>query len=125
MKNNNSDIINYVDFCLKKNSIRPKSEQPSSFILNRWLTMVNNSIPIILNATTNRWLKQIKDFNYVSFYRKILPSNYKNITYIKKKENLNKTEETEYLNISKYMECSYREIMKHEETLEYLNNGNK
>jgi hypothetical protein len=87
--------------------------------------MANNSIPIILNATTNKWLKQVKDFNYVSFYRKILPSNYRNITYIKKKENLNKTEEREYLNISKYMECSYREIMKYEETLEYLNNCNK
>ena len=125
MKNNNLDFLSHIDFCLKRNNIRPKSDPPSAFIMNRWMSMTNKNTPTILNLTTNKWLKHLKNFNYISFYRKIIPSYVKNISYIKKKEIVSHEQENDYLNISKLMECSFREILNYEETLEYLNNTNK
>lgn len=109
---------------LKKNNILPKGNEPSVFIVNRWLSMVKPPIALIINSTINKWSKEKMNINYISFYRKILPSNFNKIKYIKRKEE-NLEEENDNLNISKLMECSHREICNYEETLDFLNKTNK
>jgi chorismate mutase len=122
IKNNKDDsLFVYLDWILKKKSKGNGDQTPiSPFILNRWLSMADNNIAQMVNATTNRWLltknQNMSDPNFIgSFFRTILPKFTKRISYIKKIAKEKTTED--YLNIANSMQCSTKEIEMYEKTL--------
>ena len=122
IKNDNNDLFCTLDYVLKKSFKTPQNNS-NLFLTNRWISMASESTALIINHTTNKWCNKLKDFNFISFYRKILPRHNKDVKYIKK-SNVEKDEECEDIkNISNVMECSLREIRFHNKTLEELNNN--
>ena len=124
MKNKDSRLFDFLNWILKNKSDKPKDYQPSSFLINRWVSMASPQLSLILNSTTNRWLKNLKDFDFGSFYYYILPKHGKRIDYIKKKTKDNDDKIEDVRNLADRLECSVREIEFFENTLEELNKSN-
>lgn len=124
MKNKDSRLFDFLNWILKNNKTQPKDYQPSYFLLNRWISMTTPQCCLILNSTTNRWLKSLKDFEFGLFYYNILPKHGKRIDYIKKKNKETEEKLEDIKNIAERLECSVREIELFESSLEVLNHTN-
>lgn len=121
IKNKDDSLFLFLDWITKKSNLHIKDYVPSLFLINRWLSMANESYCHILNLTTNKWSNVVKNFDYPSFYRKVLPKHTKKINYIKKI--IKESESNEEISIlSNKFECSKREIEMFIKTLEELNN---
>jgi hypothetical protein len=124
-KKYNDDLFVYLNWILKK-PIKELCLQnlPSTFIVNRWLSMVNADTANIVNTTFNRWLlcKSFSSNNLLAskFYRIILPTNNKRISYIKKSSSENNKEIEDLSNLAKNLEMSQKEIEMYNQTLDYL-----
>ena len=70
--------------------------------------MANSGFCRIINLTTNKWCRQVPEFNIEEFYRLLLPKYNKRLVYIKKK--VKEKEHDEDVNMASLMECSQREI---------------
>jgi hypothetical protein len=113
-----------MDWILKKKGKEPLTEEsiPHSFILNRWLSMVDSSVALIINATTNKWITNrgiCSDKMLLGkFYKKIMPKIFKKYSYIKKSSK--EKSQNEHESIAKTKEISIREIEFYEKTLAEL-----
>jgi hypothetical protein len=118
------DLFPYLNWLIKKNNIQPSSNIPSSFIVNRWLSMLDDSYAQIVNVTVNRWLKHTCLNKYPEsvgyFYRTILPKVNKKFSYIKK-QNKETTEQEELTNYASSMEISQKELLAYNQLLEDFN----
>lgn len=121
MKNKDSRLFDFLNWVLKNGNDKPKEYEPSLFLLNRWISMINPHFCLILNSTTNRWNKVLKEFNFGSFYYHVLPKNNKRINYIKKKNKQSDNNIEDIKNIADRLECSVREVELFETTLAQLN----
>ena len=122
MENN---IFKLIDFTLKKKKIDVSNLEIKNFyLLNRWLSMCDTNICLIINSITNRWILKNNEINLLKFYRVFLPKNYKNISYIKKKTQIKDIKTTELNKIANNFELSTREIELYEEMVDFLNKKN-
>jgi hypothetical protein len=122
-KKYNDSLFDCLNWILKKTVKDLSSIQlPSSFMVNRWLSMVDSSTSQIVNATTNRWINKsesYKDSLFLSqFYRALLPKYNGKINYIKKKQK--EVLDREDLNLSNQMQMSQREIDLYNQTLDEI-----
>jgi hypothetical protein len=122
-KKYNDSLFDCLNWILKKTVKDLSSIQlPSSFMVNRWLSMVDPSTSQIVNATTNRWINKsesYKDSLFLSqFYRALLPKYNGKINYIKKKQK--EVLDREDLNLSNQMQMSQREIDLYNQTLDEI-----
>lgn len=124
MNNKDSRLFDFLNWVLKTNPNRPKDYQPPMFLINRWLSMSNPQFALILNSTGNRWMKNIKDFDFGNLYYHIFPRSSKKIQYIKKKNKEKEENMEDIKNLAERMECSVREIEIYEKTLAELNKNN-
>jgi hypothetical protein len=116
-----NNIFEYIDFVLKKTKFNGSDVSFKNFyIFNRWLSMSNNDITKIVNATTNRWLLKNSNVDVLKFYRVILPKMNKKIFYIKKENKIKDTDPKDISTIANNYELSTREIQMYEETLDFL-----
>ena len=120
MKNNLFDNLYWV---LKTKNKQPSDKTVFPFIFNRWLSMSSPDIANILNLTANRWLKNIKDFPIVDFYRSVLPKCNNKLTYIKKTPSSDVLDDIKH--ISNNMELSTKEIIFLEKALDNLKTHSK
>jgi len=105
------DVINWI---LKKPKTKLNiQENVSTYLINRWLSMVGPDHSNIINETLNRWYYNnsiYTDTETVSnLYRLILPKNIKKINYIKKNK-----EKKQKINQNVCFEHTQREISKRE-----------
>ena len=124
MKNKDNRLFDFLNWILKTNQNKPKDYQPPMFLINRWISMTNPQFALILNSTGNRWLKNIKEFDFGNFYYHIFPKYGKRIEYLKKKSKDSEENIEDVKNLAERMECSIREIEIYEKTLEELNKTN-
>ena len=121
MKDNIFNYIKDVLFTKKKKYIKCTNEQLqfAPYMLQRWCSMADKNVTIILNNTSNKWLMHTQDKPYVyKLLLTILPKiQQKKIAYLKKTNKSDKKEDI--LNICKTLECSERE---YNEALKILNN---
>jgi glutaredoxin 2 len=122
-KKYNDNLFECLDWILKKTLKDPSTIQmPSSFIVNRWLSMVDSSFAQIVNATSNRWLNKTDLYKNslfaAQFYRIILPKYTGRLSYIKKKQKENT--QTEESNFNTQLEMSQREIDLYNQTLDEM-----
>lgn len=115
------NIFPLLDWILKKKkNINFEDSLPSTFIINRWLSMVSIENCLIINQTVNRWYQNnllYSDSVLMSkFLNVVLPKNSKRISYIKKKK-IKKQENSE-LELNR--ECSKREIIIQNKLIEEL-----
>jgi hypothetical protein len=115
VKHKDNSLFDFIGFVLKNNNESPKNYKPPTFLVNRWLSMANDGFCKIINLTTNKWCREIPDFDIEKFYRLILPKYKKRLIYIKKKVKEKELEED--INMASLMECSQREINLFKETL--------
>lgn len=126
----NDNIFSILNWVLKKPKIELKIEEKlSTFLLNRWLSMVGTDHANIVNETTNRWYyvnSIYSDINCVSkLYRTIIPKNTKKINYIKKnKEKKEKTKNQDCFEHTQ-REISKRELQEQKRLIEELTNITK
>jgi|APGre2960657404_1045060.scaffolds.fasta_scaffold69487_2 hypothetical protein len=120
IKNKDTSLFSFLDWITKKSNVEIRDYNPPYFLVNRWLSMANNSYCHIINMTTNKWSKNVKEFNYSNFYRTILPKHNKKINYIKK-STIDIDSDNELYTMSNKLECSKREIDFFTKTLEELN----
>jgi hypothetical protein len=124
-KKYNDDLFVYLNWILKKPvKVLQLQNIPSTFITNRWLSMVNKDTASIVNATFNRWLtvKSFSSDNLLAgkFYRILIPSSNKRINYFKK-GTLESSKNVEDLSqLAKNLEMSQKEIEMYNQTLDYL-----
>jgi hypothetical protein len=122
-RESDGSLFECLDWILKK-TIKDESflKFPNIYLLNRWLSMSHYSIAQIINATTNRWSRQINEEEYVKtiarFYRFLLPRYTNHIKYIKK--SLKNSTLTETDNFKDPMEISQREINLYNKLVEEL-----
>jgi hypothetical protein len=120
----NNNIFDIIDWVLKNKNSKPKSNEISKYILNRWLSMSQDlEIVKIINLTTNRWFLKNDNLNVVDFYHQILPQYKKNIKYIKKTNTDNDFEDLK--NLANNMEVSKKEILFLQNALDELQNISK
>lgn len=130
MKKNNLDglfpVINWV--FKKTQTIDADLTFPSSYMVNRWLSMADKNTAIIINNTFNYWNNKNILFNEIlemsKFLRLILPTFKSKFSYIKKPSS-NKSEEVEEEFESRARECSQREIKNNKSLLALLKHHNK
>lgn len=124
-KNHNDNLFSFLNWILKKTSKNVLDTPPSTFIVNRWLSMADNSLAKIVNVTLNRWLYKTQLFRDIffpgKFYRVFLPKINKKFSYIKRVTKENQDEDSFNILISNSMELSQREIILYNKTLEELN----
>jgi hypothetical protein len=119
----NDDLFDCLNWVLKKTIKDTNSLNfPNSFVFNRWLSMADNTIAQIINATTNRWITKSdlakNPQSLCQFYRVLLPRINSRINYLKKSlKTPNNKEDTE---ICSQMEISQREINFYNKTLDEL-----
>lgn len=117
----NNNIFQCIDFVLKKTKVDLSDINFKNFyIFNRWLSMSNNDICKIINATTNRWLFKNSTVDILKFYRILLPKINKNISYIKKENKVKDIDQKDIVTIANNYELSTREIEMYEETIDFL-----
>lgn len=122
-----NEIFKVLDFILKKNKSPVSTEEPPhSFMLNRWLSMSDPSIALIINATTNKWatcrgICSRESFKMTEFLECILPKINKRIQYIKKSTKKNKDLESP----DSVLELSNRELKLYNETLDFIKKTSK
>jgi hypothetical protein len=128
-KKYNDDLFVYLNWILKKPIQEPQLQNtPTTYITNRWLSMVDREIANVVNITFNKWLtcKIFSSDNSLAgkFYRIVLPKNTKRISYLKKTI-INKTSEPEDTEaLAKNLEMSQKEILMYKETLDFLSKNN-
>ena len=127
--NNSDDLFSLINWIYKKiQLIKEDLNPPSSFILNRWLSMGSKDSAIIINNTFNYWNNKNILFNnsldMSKFLRIVMPTVKNKFFYIKKPI-LNKTENESKEMESKARECSRREIMINKSLLALLQTLNK
>lgn len=67
MQNN---IFSIIDFTLKKTKIDISEININNFyLINRWLSMSDPNIAVIVNTITNRWCLNNKNIDILKFYR--------------------------------------------------------
>jgi len=122
-------LFPFLDFVLKnKNNFDSSLEVPSSFMINRWLSMSSIDNSKIINETTNKWNKNYlisKDIELLTkFYRLILIKSTKRLSYLNKNKK-NKTTKTEDCFEHIHRECSKKEITNQKNLIEELNSLHK
>jgi hypothetical protein len=124
-----SDIFKTIDFILKKKEeVTLEESGTTPYMLNRWLSMSDPSISIIVNSTTNKWIthrgicSQSLD-NMSKFLKCVLPKYNKRIKYIKKAKSTSK--ENAQPSEMSYGEISSKEIKIYDEMLDFLNKSSK
>lgn len=115
MKYKDNSLFDFIGFVLKNKKEPPKNYKPPVFLVNRWLSMASGGFCKVINLTTNKWCREIPDFDIEKFYRLLLPQYKKRLVYIKKKVKEKELEED--INMASLMECSQREIDFFKETL--------
>ena len=124
-KKYNDDLFVYLNWILKK-PVKELQVQntPSTYITNRWLSMVDASTANIINVTFNRWLinKAFSSDNLMAgkFYRTLMPFNNKRISYIKKPTADSSKDCEDISNLAKNLEMSQKEIEMYNQTLDLL-----
>lgn len=116
-------LFDFLDYIFKKKNKQVNDYNPPFFLVNRWISMASPLYAKIINATTNKWILSNHNFDITSFYRTILPQDNSRISYIKKSENVK--DQVNDPNLALSMECSQREIIFFNQTLEELNLINK
>jgi hypothetical protein len=131
MKKNNiiDGLFPLMNWVLKKTRlIDDNLNFPSSYILNRWLSMSDKNSAIIINNTFNYWSNKNVLFNnsydMSKFLRVVLPTIKNKFSYIKKTSQ-NKSENDDVEFESKARECSEREIILNKSLLALLQTVNK
>jgi hypothetical protein len=115
-------IFDVIDFVLKKTNVDISSfEFKNYYVLNRWLSMSDQSMAKIVNATTNRWMLKNNTINILKFYRYFLPKTSKRIKYIKKTSKLKNEDQKDFVTLARNFELSTREIEMYENTIDFLN----
>lgn len=128
-KKYNDDLFVYLNWILKKPIQEPQLQNiPSTFITNRWLSMIDKEVANVVNITFNKWLtcKIFSTDNSLAgkFYRIVLSKNTKRISYLKK-TTINKPSELEDTEaLAKNLEMSQKEILMYKETLDFLAKNN-
>jgi hypothetical protein len=121
------DLINWI---LKK----PKTglnlqEKSSTYLLNRWLSMVGPDHSNIVNETLNRWyyINSIYTDNerVAKLYRVIIPKNTKKIDYIKKNKEKKQKNNSSVCFEHVQREISKREVEQQKIIVEELNSSHK
>lgn len=111
MEDNIFSYLKDILFIKKKNYLNKSNEQLqfSPYMLQRWCSMADPNCNVIINNTTNRWLLQTQDKQFVyKLLITILPKlKQKKIAYLKKQNKSDKKEEI--LDMCKVLECSERE----------------
>lgn len=107
-------LFDYINYLLKQTKDCPKDYNPPIFVINRWLSMINTSIPKFINLSVNKWFTVNREIDVTKIYYLVLPKISKKITYIKK--NPQSKHDEDFIEIAKSMECSKREV-------EFLNNA--
>jgi NADH:ubiquinone oxidoreductase subunit C len=120
--NNLFDFLNYVLKNYKEESKHIKDYEPPVFLINRWLSMANDSFAKIINLTTNKWCTKT-DIDIKKFYKVLLPKHTKRITYIKK--TIKEKDIVDSIQMANLLECSIREIEMFNETLAQFSNHTK
>jgi hypothetical protein len=117
------NIYKLIDFCLKKKDIDISEINIKNYYLfNRWLSMTDNNICIIINSLANRWLLKNNNINILNFYRIFLPKNNKKFQYIKKKNKEQKN--VDVYKLANNLELSTREVEQYEEMIDFLGKKN-
>lgn len=123
MHKTKSTLFETLSWLTKAKKAKPDQPFEAIFILNRWLSMANFEYAQIVNVTGNRWLKVLKNFPFNDFYKTILPKHSEKIEYLKK--STKNSDNIEYKTISENMECSIKDIIFLEKSLEEINNLSK
>jgi hypothetical protein len=129
-RNNNIDgLFPLINWVLKKTQlINNDLNFPTSYLLNRWLSMSDKNSAIIINNTFNTWNNKNILFNNTlemsKFLRIIMPTIKNKFSYIKKSTFIkNENDDVEFE--SKARECSQREIKYNKSLLDLLQSLNK
>lgn len=123
MKIKDNSLFEFLDYIFKVKDNSPKNYKVPIFLVNRWISMANPSFAKVVNSTTNRWCRVMKDFDVTSFYRNIFPEYRAKTNYIKKQTA--EQNDDEDLDVATHLECSKREINLFNQTLAELNITNK
>ena len=122
------NIFSYIRDILfqKKNLYKHCAEEQlnfAPFMLQRWCSMYNEEITLILNETTNKWLTtSLNKQHLYKLLSAILPQQrYKKVAYIKKTSNSIK-EDYDFESISKAAELSTREVKEAFTILKHIKN---
>jgi len=125
IKNNNLfDCLNWI--LRKKEDKNIENKNTSFYILNRWLSMIDENYVKIINSTTNTWISKNNSFNndlyLLKFLKLALPKHYKKINYLKKNKDENQLNESfDFINeISSGMEISQSELKSNLHLLQQL-----
>jgi hypothetical protein len=113
MSSQKEGLFPLLDWILKKeNNNSLNMDLPSTFLVNRWLSMSSIENSLIINETLNRWSRNYSFYSDISsvskFLRVVLPKNNKRFSYIKKKKT--KLQKQEISDDISFRECSKREI---------------
>jgi len=123
MSSQKEGLFPLLDWILKKESnLSLNMDLPSTFLVNRWLSMCSIENSLIINETLNRWSRNYSFYSDIcsvsKFLRVVLPKNNKRISYIKKKKT--KIQEKTASDDVSCRECSKREISIQNKLLEEL-----
>jgi hypothetical protein len=118
-------LFPFLDWILKKtNNFDKDLEIPSTFMINRWLSMSTIDNCKIINETLNKWGNVYSiygDMNIVpKFLRTIINKYNKRLIYIKKKKKTEHSEKKDDIQDHIHRECSKREIIFQKNTIEEL-----
>ena len=84
--------------------------------------MTDNSICVIINSLSNRWLLKNNNIDILKFYRIFLPKINKKFQYINKKNKEQKN--IDIHNLANKLELSTREVEEYEEMIDFLGKKN-
>lgn len=123
MKIKDNKLFDFINYIFKNGNNPPSEYKTPVFLINRWISMANPLFAKIVNLTTNKWCSRGQDFDIKSFYRTVLPQYKNKISYIKKKDK--EKDDICDQNLANIMECSQREVLLYNKTLEEINIINK
>lgn len=112
------NIFDYIDSIVVNkqhvDSIKYDETVYSSYMINRWISMIDADSAMIINETTNKWWSQFGDKNdHYEFLLNLMPRRRRQrIEYIKKNKDKNtKADEIEHLSaIAINLQLSQREV---------------
>jgi hypothetical protein len=122
---NTEDLFPVINWILKKtNKLNNNIKYPSTFLLNRWLSMSTKSNAKVINETLNKWSSisfLYTDSGFVCKFLKSLLEKYTfKISYFKKNKTKTKNIDIED-NENILRECSKREIFSEKKFIAELN----